>query len=843
MADEILKRDQNHVTVLAGITNDSDEEIKMLRVDPITKRLLVAATGGGGAVSSVSNSDGTLTITPTTGAVVASIATAYKIPVVRTISTTSPLSGGGDLSANRTITTSMATNKLIGRGTVGTGVMEEITLGTNISLTGTTLNVPTMTTLPGGGENAIQVNRSSAFYGDETIFKLTTSKEVVITGNASTFVADTANVMVSLEYDAGYAYDNTMKYDVNARIYPYRIVGGIKYFSVMYAEGTTVTADQSSIPFRSVMSWDAVTGADGYRVVLLNASTPVSPGTPPYAPFNYDYYVDVVTNSLVDNNDQTYVPFVDGVDNVPIGAANATNNLQVLGRSYFNQTAQHAARVVIDTTGSLTEGTEALHVVQNAEIDGVLGVAGATDANTFINVSKSIPLVDGVDNRGLNITMTGAPVADTTGSMTGLNINLTGGTSHTNGGLTGQIINVSDSSNSTGAIVGSNIAVSSAGNTSSASQMFGVFMAGSKASAGNMSTLDGARITVNVGAGGNISDGTGGEFIFQQNSNNNVANITNARGGFFHLALGGEGATTDGAASYARVTLAKGGSVVGTASTISIFKGDLSVSGGFAPTILNGLYLPNITGGVTNYSIYSAGGKAHIEGAIEQGSSQQLTIDASGNITKINNVATSFPASQGSADRYYRNDGSGNITWVQVSLTAGVTGTLPRGNGGTGQTTSSIKFTYTTDANNGTTAETDLYSSTLATGQLGTNGDIIESQYGGIITSVATSTQQLKVYFGGTVIFDSGALNIGVSTTYWNIYTTIIRVSSSVVRCSVTLTTSFASLSAYTAYTEVTGLTLSNTQILKITGTAGGVAGGSNQITAKEGYIEYKSIT
>ena len=58
----------------------------------------------------------------------------------RSISTTGPISGGGDLSTNRTITTSMATNRLIGRGTAGTGVMEEIILGTNLSLSGTTLN-------------------------------------------------------------------------------------------------------------------------------------------------------------------------------------------------------------------------------------------------------------------------------------------------------------------------------------------------------------------------------------------------------------------------------------------------------------------------------------------------------------------------------------------------------------------------------------------------------------------------------------------------------------------------------------------------------------------------------
>lgn len=72
-----------------------------------------------------------------------------KVSSTRSISTTAPLSGGGDLSADRTLTTSMSTGKLIGRGTAGTGVMEEITLGTNLSLTGTTLNAA------GGGGSGI----------------------------------------------------------------------------------------------------------------------------------------------------------------------------------------------------------------------------------------------------------------------------------------------------------------------------------------------------------------------------------------------------------------------------------------------------------------------------------------------------------------------------------------------------------------------------------------------------------------------------------------------------------------------------------------------------------------
>ena len=53
---------------------------------------------------------------------------------------TAGLISGGIITVSGTITTSVSTNKLVGRGTSGTGVMEEITLGTNLSLSGTTLN-------------------------------------------------------------------------------------------------------------------------------------------------------------------------------------------------------------------------------------------------------------------------------------------------------------------------------------------------------------------------------------------------------------------------------------------------------------------------------------------------------------------------------------------------------------------------------------------------------------------------------------------------------------------------------------------------------------------------------
>lgn len=47
MSSEILNRDQNHITVLGGVTDDAALDVTMLRVDPITKRLKVSATGGG----------------------------------------------------------------------------------------------------------------------------------------------------------------------------------------------------------------------------------------------------------------------------------------------------------------------------------------------------------------------------------------------------------------------------------------------------------------------------------------------------------------------------------------------------------------------------------------------------------------------------------------------------------------------------------------------------------------------------------------------------------------------------------------------------------------------------
>lgn len=145
------------------------------------------------------------------------------------------------------------------------------------------------------------------------------------------------------------------------------------------------------------------------------------------------------------------------------------------------------------------------------------------------------------------------------------------------------------------------------------------------------------------------------------------------------------------------------------------------------------------------------------------------------------------------------------------------------------------------DAGNATTVETDLYSDTLTASLLATNGDKVVGEYGGIFVSSGTATRQLRAYFGGTAIFDSGTLSIGAGSDAWYMQVIVIRESSTVVRCVAIMNTTGATTSAYCTYTRITGLTLTNTQILKITGQAAGVGAATNDIVAKLGSIEWKS--
>jgi len=70
MADEIIKRDENHTTVIAAVTNDANQFITQLRVDPTTKALLTDAVLSGDGLNqlaALSTASGTISVDTTAG--------------------------------------------------------------------------------------------------------------------------------------------------------------------------------------------------------------------------------------------------------------------------------------------------------------------------------------------------------------------------------------------------------------------------------------------------------------------------------------------------------------------------------------------------------------------------------------------------------------------------------------------------------------------------------------------------------------------------------------------------------------------------------------------------------
>lgn len=171
----------------------------------------------------------------------------------------------------------------------------------------------------------------------------------------------------------------------------------------------------------------------------------------------------------------------------------------------------------------------------------------------------------------------------------------------------------------------------------------------------------------------------------------------------------------------------------------------------------------------------------------------------------------------GLADKDILSYDAGSSKWKNKVVPLGFSATL---------------FTHFADAGSVSTGETDLYSDTLAAGQFASNGDAILARYAGTFVN-STSTKQLRAYLDGNLVFDSGALVVG-ATDSWELQLILMRESSSNVRVSAVLVSSLADNAQYT---KVTGLTLSSTMILKITGTAAGAGVADGDITASEALV------
>lgn len=154
MADEILQRDQNRVTVLGGVTDDADTDIQMLRVHPITKRLLIAADFSGVAVTSINGLTGAVTISAGSNITLNQVGQDIEI--------SSTASGSGDVNATTTLTNNAI---VLGAGTTDVKVVagivtdgaSQISMGVNgtasgkLNLLGSTSGTVTITPAAAAG--------------------------------------------------------------------------------------------------------------------------------------------------------------------------------------------------------------------------------------------------------------------------------------------------------------------------------------------------------------------------------------------------------------------------------------------------------------------------------------------------------------------------------------------------------------------------------------------------------------------------------------------------------------------------------------------------------------------
>lgn len=135
----------------------------------------------------------------------------------------------------------------------------------------------------------------------------------------------------------------------------------------------------------------------------------------------------------------------------------------------------------------------------------------------------------------------------------------------------------------------------------------------------------------------------------------------------------------------------------------------------------------------------------------------------------------------------------------------------------------------------------DLYTDTTIANTFKVDGDKIRAEYSGIFVAHATATRNVKVLFAGSTIFDSGALATTTAES-WQARVTLVRVSSTSVRCVVSfMASTSAGANAFSdiTYTLLTGLTLSGTNIVKVTGAAAGVGAAASDIVAKIGSVRF----
>ena len=316
---------------------------------------------------------------------------------------TAGLISGGTITSSGTITTSVTTNKLVGRATAGTGVMEEITLGTGLSFTGTTLNATGggltvgTTAIASGTAGRILFEGAGTVLQENAILNLDTTSGLIIGGatargtrltivnSANTYAtkifvqrnaADSSDY-TTLRGDGSIDFANlgssntlaTILYAAGGTLFS--VFGTTGFQNMIVGLGNTISVSGGTVAYTTIMgnanSLVSTTGNNypnqlqGYQSSLTNSNNCIIIGS--YTRMNGATRCNIIGGRGTSLRDVT------GTDTTIIGTATEANALAYTGSmvTYFNNAysshwlykngniglfGQKAYQILTDNTGA-----------------------------------------------------------------------------------------------------------------------------------------------------------------------------------------------------------------------------------------------------------------------------------------------------------------------------------------------------------------------------------------------------------------------------------------------------------------------------------------------------------
>jgi hypothetical protein len=299
-----------------------------------------------------------------------------------------------------------------------------------------------------------------------------------------------------------------------------------------------------------------------------------------------------------------------------------------------------------------------------------------------------------------------------------------------------------------------------------------------------------------------------------------------------------------------------GGEALTLKSTSSASKGLVKVGDGTTfPTLFQQLAFDTTkTQVLINRASAVDGEVLHITGA-GNGSAEVIMRDTEGPVLKLDRLARPSAADISVGSIKYCGDNwcpnevgftsaaawvypvSTSYFWIKVgdssgnpALTVFRTGSADAGGtqivaGGATSTLAAVGgklHTGTTQTGNTAGTETDLYSFSVPASTLSTNGNALHLECGGTFAGTANTDKRLRLKFGATTLYDTGALAI-TSATAWTLMANVLRTGAATQKGSTAFTSSSAVLPAGAGYSTAAE-TLSGAVTIKITGQGTGAS-------------------